>query len=315
MNDLIQVGEKISMLRALADGLVKLARKHRNIVVLYADFGTKLGLKNFCLAFPERCFNFGLSEENVAAAAVGFAARGKIPFVIGFSNFAGKAWEQIRNSVCYPNLNIKFVATNAGISSGEDGVGYQLTEDIAIMRTLPNMKVISPVDYYEAMSGLEQAFYSFGPVYMRLVSKEIPVILNEAYEFGFGKAKVLKEGIDVCVFTHGALTSNVLEAAMVLEDEGKSVMVVDSASIKPIDADKIIECSMKAKKCLVVEDNNLSGGLFSAIAEVLAECNQVSLRGIGLKDRFAESGSMEDLYKKYGLDVIGLTNKIREFIG
>ncbi|MFA7686006.1 MAG: transketolase C-terminal domain-containing protein [Candidatus Gracilibacteria bacterium] len=314
MNDLIQVGEKISMLKALSDGLVKLARKHRNLVVLHADFGTKIGLRNFYLAFPERCFNFGLSEENVVAAAVGFAARGKIPFVIGFSNFAGKAWEQIRSSVCYPNLNIKFIATNAGISSGEDGVGYQPTEDVAIMRSIPNMKVVSPVDYHEAMSALEQSFDSFGPVYMRLSSKEVPVVLSENYKFEFGKAKVLKEGIDACVFTHGALTSNVLEAAMVLEDEGKSIMVVDVASVKPVDVEKIIECSKKVKKCLVVEDNNLNGGLFSVVAEVLVEKNPVFLKGIGLKDRFGESGSMEDLYKKYGFDVAGLGKKIRELL-
>lgn len=302
------------MLKSLSDSFVKLAKKHRNMVVLHADFGTKLGLKKFCLTFPERCFNFGLSEENIVAAAVGFAARGKIPFVVGFSNFAGKAWEQIRSSVCYPNLNIKFIATNVGISAGEDGVGYQATEDVSIMRTIPNMKVISPIDYHESVSVIEKAFESFGPVYIRLASMGTPIVLDENYEFEFGKAKILKEGTDICVFTHGIVASNVLEAAITLEDEGVSVMVVDLASIKPIDVEVVVENSKKVKKCLVVEDNNLSGGLFSAVSEVLAEKNPVFLRGIGLQDRFGESGNMEDLFKKYGLDVFGLTNRIREFL-
>lgn len=322
MNEIIQSGEKISMIKGLADSLIKLAKKHKNLVVLHADFGTKLLLKNFSLAFPDRCFNFGLSEENVVAAAVGFAVRGKIPFVIGFANFAGKAWEQIRSSVCYPNLNIKFVVTNAGISAGEDGVGYQATEDISIMRAIPNMKIVSPVDYREASSAIEKAFDTFGPVYVRLASGDVPVIFGEGCGFEFGKAKVLREGGDVCIFAHGSVMANVLAAAEILGLEGKSVTVVDVASVKPIDVGTIVECGKKAGICVVVEDHNLIGGLFSAVAEVLASGSfpwsfsktSVLLRGIGLEDRFGESGSPEDLYKKYGLDAEGIAARVRMFL-
>jgi len=326
MNEIIQSGEKISMLKGLSDSLIKLAKKHKNLVVLYADFGTKLGLRNFSLAFPDRCFNFGLSEENVVAAAVGFAVRGKIPFVIGFANFAGKAWEQIRSSVCYPNLNIKFVAANAGISAGEDGVGYQATEDVSIMRAIPNMKVVSPADYHEAVSAVERAFECFGPVYVRLVSGEVPVIFDEKYRFEFGEAKVLREGgglgekvsgekKDVCIFTHGGVVSEVLAAAEILEGEGKSVAVVNCSSVKPIDEGIVLKFGVGARISVVVEDHNLSGGLFSAVSEIFAGNPEGmgALKGIGLMDRFGESGKHEDLYKKYGLDAAGIAGKIRDF--
>ena len=314
MNEFIQSGEKISMLRGLSDALIKLAKKHKNLVVLHADFGTKLGLKNFSLAFPDRCFNFGLSEENVVSAAVGFSVRGKIPFVVGFGNFAGKAWEQIRNSVCYPNLNIKFVATNAGIFAGEDGAGYQVTEDISVMRTLPNMKIASPADYFETMSVVEQAFDSFGPTYVRLASREVPVIFDENYKFEFGKSSVLKKGSDICVFSHGSVLVNVVSAAEILVESGISASVVSIASIKPIDVESVLNFAKNSKKCFVVEDHNLNGGLFSAIADVLVTNQPVLLKGIGLNDRFGESGNPEELYKKYGLDVDGIVAKIREFL-
>ncbi|MFA6918106.1 MAG: transketolase C-terminal domain-containing protein [Candidatus Gracilibacteria bacterium] len=333
MNEFIEGGEKISMLKGLSDALIKLAKKHKNLVVLYADFGTKLGLRNFSLAFPDRCFNFGLSEENVVAAAVGFAVRGKIPFVIGFANFAGKAWEQIRSSVCYPNLNIKFVAANAGISAGEDGVGYQATEDISIMRAIPNMKVVSPADYQEAASAVEQAFECFGPVYVRLASCDVPVIFEDGCSFEFGKAKVLRgrggvgekvssEKKDICIFTHGAVVSEVLKAVEILEGEGKSVAVVNCSSVKPIDEEVVLRAGRGAGVSVVVEDHNLNGGLFSAVAEVFAgnsggigELGVLGpLKGIGLSDRFGESGKHEDLYKKYGLDAEGIAGRIREFL-
>jgi len=314
MNEFIQSGEKISMLRGLSDALIKLAKKHKNLIVLHADFGAKLGLKNFSLAFPDRCFNFGLSEENVVSAAIGFSVRGKIPFVVGFGNFAGKAWEQIRNNVCYPNLNIKFIATNAGIFAGEDGVGYQVTEDISVMRTLPNMKIVSPADYYEVGSCIAHAFDCFGPVYIRLASKEVPVIFNENYEFEFGKCAVLKKGNDICVFSHGSVLSNVVAAAEILAGNGISVSVVNMASIKPIDIDVVVDFAKNSNKCFVVEDHNLCGGLFSAVSEVLSENNPCLVKGIGLEDRFGESGAPEDLYKKYGLDAAGIASKIREFL-
>ena len=314
MNEVIQSGEKISMLKGLSDGLIRNAKKHKNMMVLHADFGTKLGLKNFCMGFPERCFNFGLSEENVVSASVGFSVKGKIPFVLGFANFAGKAWEQIRSSVCYPNLNVKFVATNAGIAAGEDGVGYQATEDIALMRVIPNMKVISPADYYETLAAVEEAFDSFGPVYIRLASGEVPVIFDENFKFEFGKAKVLREGRDVCVFALGTMVYNSLRAAEILEGSGVSVKVVDMASIKPLDAATVIDSAKNAKVCVVIEDHNLMGGLFSAVSEVFAENGLGNLKKIGLDDRFGESGNAMDLYRKYGLDVEGIVGKIREFL-
>lgn len=314
MNELIQSGEKISMTKGLSDALIRIAKKHKNMVVLHADFGTKLGLKNFSMGFPERCFNFGLSEENVVSASVGFSVKGKIPFVIGFANFAGKAWEQIRSSVCYPNLNIKFVATNAGISAGEDGVGYQATEDIALMRAIPNMKVISPADYYETLVATDAAFDSFGPVYIRLASGELPVVFDENCKFEFGKGKVLREGRDVCVFAHGTTVYNSLRAAEILENSGVKVKVVDMASIKPLDVSMVVDSAKNSGICVVIEDHNLIGGLFSAVSEVFAENGLGNLKKIGLDDRFGESGSGEDLYKKYGLDVEGIVAKIREFL-
>lgn len=314
MNEIIESGDKILMSKVVSDVLIKLAKKYKNLIVLHADFIVKLGLKNFASAFPDRIFNFGLGEENMVGAAVGFAVRGKIPVVVGYANFVGKAWEQIRSSVCYPNLNIKFLAVNAGISAGEDGVGYQVTEDIALMRAIPNMKIVSPADYYEAASAIEKSVDEFGPVYVRLASGEMPVVLDEKYEFEFGKAISLSEGKDVCVFTHGASAWNVLKAAEILSEQGVGVQVIDVASIKPIDKKMIMKSVMGMKLCVVVEDNNFTGGLFGAIAEVLAESAPIVLKRISLDDRFAESGSADELFRKYSLDSSGIVHKIREFL-
>lgn len=291
-----------SMTLALEEGLLGLAKKHRGLVVLNADFGERLGLNNFSSAFPERIFNFGLAENNMVAASCGFAATGKVPFIVGLSNFCvGRTWEIIRNCICYPNLNVKFIGFGTGILEGEDGVGYQATEDIALTNVLPNMKVICPADYYEARSAINVAFLEFGPVYLRMTDKVLPVIYDENYKFQIGKASVLREGDDVCVFTCGAVISQVLEAVKLLETDGLKAAVVNVSSIKPIDKETILKHASGKKVCFSVEDHSVIFGMGSAVNEVLTENGLKGLRKIGIRDRFAESGKSILLYKKYGL--------------
>ena len=303
--------EGASTAKAFGDALSKFGAKYRNVVVLDANAGRFLNLGAFARAFPDRYFNFGNAESNMITAAAGFSVRGKVPFVCSFSMFiTGRAWEQVRNALCYPNLNVKLVGAYSGILCGEDGATYQALEDIAITRALPNMKVICPADMTETRHAVEAAINDFGPTYMRLANKISPPLYDESYKFAIGKGHIYKAGTSVCIFSCGNTLHSSLETASMLERDGISTMVVNLSSIKPIDANLIVECSKQAQQVVTVEDHQIVGGLGSAVAEVLSVYYPVKVLRIGM-DGFGESGKTADLYRKYRLDATGIYEQIK----
>ena len=283
----------------------------------------------FAKEFRDRHFYMGIAEQNMLGAAAGFATRGKVPFACTFSVFAtGRPWEIIRNSICYPNLNVKILGSHAGILTGEDGASHQALEDIAIMRALPNMKVVQPADHIEALSAMEKIVDDFGPTYLRVLRQATPILYGgeRPVDFEFGKADILFDStavgggsgsgkVDICVFATGALVGSSLEAVLRLEQEGKKLMVVNVSSLKPIDSETILAAASRAKICVTAEDHNVIGGLGSAVADVLVgEGVGVKLFRIGMEDKFGESGKPADLYKKYGFDAEGVYDKLLELI-
>jgi len=331
--------EKIATRKSFGDALVKLGAKHKNIVVLDADLSCSVGTAKFAKEFSERHFNFGIAEQNMLGAAAGFATRGKVPFACSFAIFsAGRAWEIIRNSICYPNLNVKIIGSHAGILTGEDGASHQALEDIAIMRAIPNMKIVQPADHFETLSVMEELMKDFGPTYVRLLRQGTSVIYSgvagegdgksvgknaadtAVAKFKFGKSDIVHGGeykkADVCIFASGALVASSIFAAQKVEGESKKkIIVVNVSSIKPIDVETIVDCAGRAKVCMTAEDHNIIGGLAGAVAEVFAE-NGIGkkLVRIGMEDRFGESGKSGDLYKKYGLDEGGVEKKLRKIL-
>ncbi len=326
------VVEKIATRKSFGEALVKLGAKYKNVVVLDSDLSSSVQTGAFAKEFPNRHFNMGIAEQNMVATAAGFATRGKLPFACSFSVFAtGRAWEIVRNAVCYPNLNVKIVGSHAGIMTGEDGASHQALEDLAIMRVLPNMKVVCPADHYEALSVMETLMNDYGPTYLRINRQATEVIYtvsgNGSAEFEFGKADVLfggeyfkseisgvaadswadSEKVDICVFAIGSLVSSSLKAAEKLKEEGKKIVVVNMSSLKPLDEKTILKCAKKSKICVTAEDHSVIGGLGGAVAEILAENGiGVKLFRIGMQDKFGESGKSGDLYKKYGFDTDGV---------
>ncbi len=303
--------EKIATRAAFGEALAELGAKYRNIMVLDADLACSTKTLKFAQAFSERHFNMGIAEQNMVGVAAGMALKGKIPFACTFAVFAaGRAWEQIRNSVAYPNLNVKIIGSHGGIMTGEDGATHQALEDLSAMRVIPNMKVYCPADYWETKSVMASMCEDFGPVYLRLSRSGVPVIYDENYRFEPGKGSVVREGSDITIFAVGSMVTQALEAAERLEADGVSARVCNMCSIKPIDKDLILESARKTKKLFSVEDHQINGGLGGAVAEVLAEVGVgVSLKRIGM-ERFGESGKGADLYKKYGLDGDGIVNAI-----
>ncbi|MBI5152081.1 transketolase family protein, partial [Candidatus Peregrinibacteria bacterium] len=267
----------------------------------------------FASAFPERHFNMGIAEQNMIGCAAGFAIRGKIPFACTFAVFAiGRAWEQVRTSLGYGNLNVKVIGSHAGISVGEDGASHQALEDIAIARAIPNFKVFCPVDAVETKQLIKEIVDNKGPAYVRLSRPNVPIIYDKSYRFKIGFASVLKDGTDVCIFATGMLVHSALEAAKKLEMQGISTAIINVCSIKPIDEDLIAEYATKCKMLVSAEDHNIIGGLGGAIAEVLTKKCPKYLYRIGVEDVFGESGKYEELYKRYGLDEAGVYQKVFE---
>jgi len=309
--------EKIATRKSFGEALVRLAAKRDAIVVLDADLCSSVQTSAFAKEYPERHFNMGIAEQNMLGAAAGFATRGKIPFACTFSIFAtGRPWEIIRNSICYPNLNVKILGSHAGILTGEDGASHQALEDIAIMRALPNMKVVQPADHFETLSVMEKVVDDYGPTYIRVLRQATPVLYSgeRSCDFEFGKSDVLFDSsagkskkVDICVFATGALVASSLEAAQRLEEEGKKVIIVNVSSLKPLDTETILACAKRARVCVTAEDHSVIGGLAGAVSEVFAaEGVGVKLVKIGMQDRFGESGKPKDLYKKYGFDAEGV---------
>lgn len=304
----------MSTQKAFADAIIRLGGKYKNFVVLDANLSTVMGTRSFAEHFPDRHFNFGNGVSNMIGAASGFTVRGKVPFVCSFAVSAtGHSWDQIRNYLCIPNLNVKIIGAYSGILSGEEGAFQQALEDVSIMRSIPNMKVICPADMVEAKKMLEVMMTDYGPTYLRLYNVPLPEIYDENYEFEFGKGHVYKEGNEICIFAVGSTVHTAIDAAEILEREGHSVQIVNMSSIKPIDEDLIIECAKSFKHLVTVEDHNVIGGLGSAVAEVLTSHQPAKLLRLGMES-FGESGKVDDLYKKYGLDGVGIAESIKEWV-
>lgn len=276
--------------------------KNPNVVVLEADLGNATKSNAFKEVAPERYFNMGISEQDLIGTAAGFAAAGKIPLVSTFAVFAtGRAFEQVRNSVCYPKLNVKICATHAGLTVGADGGSHQAIEDISLMRTLPNMTVINPADAKEAEAAVLAAIDYQGPVYIRLGRAETKDIHDDSYHFEWGKAEVLRQGSDVSIFATGIMTAKALDAAETLAKQGIQAEVINVHTIKPLDEETVIASAKKTGKVVTAEEHSIIGGLGSAVAEVLARQCPTKQAFVGVQDSFGESGSPDDLLEKYGL--------------
>lgn len=296
------MADKIATREAYGNALAEFGSDSR-IVVFDADLSKSTKTDNFRKKYPERFFNMGIAEGNMMATAAGMASCGKIAFASTFAIFAaGRAFEQIRNSICYPNLNVKVCATHAGLSVGEDGASHQAIEDIAVMRALPNMTVISPADAVETKFAVKAAIEHEGPVYLRLGRLSVPVIYNESsYKFELGKGIELAEGNDAAIIATGLMVNAALEAKAMLQQEGINARVIDIHTIKPIDVDMIVKAARETGAIVTAEEHNIIGGLGSAVAEVLSENYPVPLVRVGVQDKFGKSGKPDILLEMYGL--------------
>ena len=303
MRALISVSDKT--------GVVELAKEHDDILVLDADLAeaTKTGI--FKKAYPERHIDCGIAEANMMSTSAGMATTGKVPFASTFAVFAaGRSYDQIRNSICYPNLNVKICSTHSGITVGEDGATHQMLEDISMMRTLPNMKVLSPADDIETKWAIEEAYKQKGPVYVRLSRLATPIIYDENQNFEFGKMIQIGNGIDATIFASGDVLAEALKAKEILaKAKGIDIRVVDVHTIKPIDEEMIVKCAKETKRLISIEDHNVIGGLGSAISEVLTSKYPAKLERIGINDEFGRSGKAEELVKFYGLSAEKIVEK------
>ncbi|MDO5519352.1 MAG: transketolase family protein [bacterium] len=307
---------KVATRESYGKALVELAKEHENLYVLDADLAEATKTVIFKKEFPERHIDCGIAECNMMGIAAGLAATGKVPFASSFAMFAaGRAFEQVRNSIGYPHLNVKIGATHAGISVGEDGATHQCNEDIALMRAIPGMVVINPSDDVEARAAVKAAYEYEGPVYLRFGRLAVPVINDrEDYKFEIGKGVVLKEGKDVTIVATGLEVNESLIAADLLEKEGISAKVVNIHTIKPIDKELIIASAKETGKVVTVEEHSVIGGLGSAVCDVLSENYPTKVLKIGVNDVFGESGPAVALIKKYGLDGESIAEKVKAFV-
>lgn len=303
---------KIATRDSYGNALVELGKEHDNLVVLDADLAaaTKTGV--FKKAFPERHVDCGIAEANMTNVAAGMSTCGYVPFVSTFAMFAaGRAFEQVRNAIGYPHLNVKIGATHAGISVGEDGASHQCNEDIALMRAIPGMVVINPADDVEARAAVKAAYEYVGPVYLRFGRLALPVINDEAsYKFELGKGIELRDGKDCTIIATGLCVSESLEAAKILEEKGIDAQVINIHTIKPLDEELVIAAAQKTGRIFTVEEHSIIGGLGAAVAEVLSEKCPTKLTRIGMKDVFGESGPAKELLHKYELDAEGIANRV-----
>ena len=308
--------KRIATRESFGNALIELGKEHEELVVLDADLAGATKTAMFQKVFPERHIDCGIAEANMIGVAVGLAATGKVPFASSFAMFAaGRAFEQIRNSVAYPKLNVKIGATHAGISVGEDGATHQCNEDIALMRMLPGMVVINPADDVEARAAVKAAFEYVGPVYLRFGRLAVPVVNDESnYHFEIGKGIVLKEGSDVALIATGLEVYEALEAAKMLEKDGVHAKVINIHTIKPIDEELIVSAAEECKKVVTIEEHSVIGGLGSAVCDVLSEKMPCKVMKIGINDVFGESGPALELIEKYGLDAKSIYQKVKAFI-
>ena len=308
--------KRIATRNSYGSALVELGKEHEEFVVLDADLAGSTQTGVFGKAFPERHINCGIAEANMTGVAAGLAASGKVPFMSSFAMFAtARNFEQIRNSIGYPHLNVKIAASHAGISVGEDGATHQCLEDMALMRQIPGMVVLNPADDVEARAAVKAAFEYVGPVYIRLGRLAVPVLNDEEnYKFEMGKGVVLKEGTDVTIFATGLEVYEAVLAAEMLEKDGISAEVVNIHTIKPIDKELVIASATKTGKVVTVEEHFTIGGLGSAVCEVLSENAPTKVLRIGINDVFGESGPALELIHKYELDAEGIYKKVKAFV-
>ncbi len=308
--------KKIATRASYGNALVELGKKHADMVVLDADLAAATQTGIFKKEFPERHIDCGIAECNMAGVAAGIATTGKVPFFSTFAMFAsGRAYEQVRNSIAYPQLNVKIGATHGGISVGEDGASHQCCEDFALMRVIPGMVVASPSDDIEAKALVEAAYEHKGPVYMRFGRAAVPVINdNPDYKFELGKGIVLREGKDLAIIANGLCVAASLDAAAKLAEEGIDAKVINIHTIKPLDEELVIAAAKETGKVVTVEEHSIIGGLGGAVCEVLSENCPVPVKRIGVRDVFGESGPAGALLKKYQLDADGIYAQIKEFL-
>ncbi|MGL4629436.1 MAG: transketolase family protein [Cetobacterium sp.] len=304
---------KKSTRQAYGEALVELGRQNNNIVVLDADLTKSTKTNLFQEAFPERHINVGIAEADLIGTAAGLATCGKIPFASTFAMFAaGRAFEQIRNTVAYPKLNVKIAPTHAGISVGEDGGSHQSVEDISLMRSIPGMVVLSPADATETKKMIFAAAEYNGPVYIRMGRLDVPVLFDDSYDFQIGIANTIKEGTDVTILATGLMTARALEAAEKLQTEGVSVRVVNVGTIKPLDGETVLKAAQETKFIVTAEEHSVIGGLGSAVSEFLSETHPTLVKKVGIYDVFGQSGKAEELLEKYELTATKLISVIKE---
>ena len=308
--------KKIATRQSYGEALVELGAEHDDFVVFDADLAAATQTGKFKAAYPDRFFDAGIAESNMMGLAAGVATTGRVAFASTFAMFAaGRAFEQVRNSIGYPHLNVKIGATHAGISVGEDGATHQCNEDIALMRSIPGMTVIVPADDVEARAAVRAAYELDGPVYMRFGRLATPVINDRPdYSFEVGRAICMREGTDVTIVACGLMVAAALEAAEKLAADGIEAEVIDMHTVKPIDAEAIVASARKTGKVVTAEEHSVIGGLGSAVCDVLAEQCPVPVKKVGVQDVYGESGPAVDLLKKYGLAADGVERAVRELL-
>ena len=299
----MNIDKKIATRQSYGEALVELGKENEKVVVLDADLSSATKTNLFAKEFPNRFFDIGIAEQDMMGTAAGFATCGKIPYASTFAVFAsGRAYDQVRNSIAYPNLNVKICATHSGITVGEDGATHQMIEDLSMMRTMPNMLVMCTSDDLQTKWAVQEISKYEGPVYLRLARVKTRKIYDENQKFELGKAIQIGEGTDATVFATGVTVEQALLAKDELEKQGINIRVVDIHTIKPIDEKMIIKCAQETKKLISVEDHNIIGGLGSAISEVLTDKYPQKLTRLGIKDCFGMSGKAEELVKYFGID-------------
>ena len=308
--------KKLATRDGYGKGLVALGAEHDNVVVLDADLAgsTKTGM--FQKAYPDRHFNCGIAEGNMMSVAAGLASTGLVPFASSFAMFAaGRAFEQIRNSIGYPALNVKIGATHGGISVGEDGASPQCCEDFALMRSIPGMVIICPADAVEAEAAVKAAYAHQGPVYLRFGRLAVPVFHEEGFEFTIGKGEVMRDGTDVAIIANGLLVYEAVQAGEKLAEQGINAMIINMSTVKPIDEELVLEAARKCGRIITCEEHSIVGGLGEAVCSVLSEKLPTPVRRIGVNDVFGESGPAAELLKKYGLCADNIVEVAKDFCG
>jgi transketolase len=309
------VTQKVATRDAYGDALVGLGKKRDDVVVLDADLSGSTKTAKFAKVFPDRFFNIGIAEQDLMGTAAGLAVAGKLPFVSTFAVFAtGRAWEQVRQSICYPNLNVKIVASHAGITVGEDGGSHQSVEDIAVMRVIPHMTVIVPADGPETLQAIEAVAEYKGPCYVRVGRSKVPSLFGDDYTFKIGKAHAFNEGKDAAIIATGIMVAEALKARDLLRAEGVDAGVINMSTIKPLDIDAVVAAAKRCGAIVTAEEHSIIGGLGGAVAEALAESAPVPMVRIGVKDKFGTSGDHEGLLKHYEMSANDIVAAVKQVV-